>query len=303
MDIWGEIKQTFKQGSTITRLIYVNLAVFLVLRIVLVVFQLFKVDLPLVEWLALPSDISILATRPWTLITYMFLHFNFIHILFNLLWLYWFGKIFMMYFDERKLLGTYFLGGISGGIVYILAYNLFPAFQDIAQAGMLLGASASILAIVVVAAVNAPHLSINLFLLSSIFGPIKIIWIAMASILVYFIGITGTNAGGNLAHLGGALWGFIYISQLKKGRNITAKFNDFLFNLDGFFKRKGKMKVSYRRDSAQKMSDWEYNKKRRAEKESINVILDKIAKSGYDSLSKSEKEILFKMGKQNGKPN
>jgi membrane associated rhomboid family serine protease len=303
MDIWGEIKQTFKQGSTITRLIYVNLAVFLTLRIVLVVFTLFKLDVPLLEWLALPSDLATLASRPWTLITYMFLHYNFIHILFNMLWLYWFGKIFMMYFDERKLLGTYVLGGLSGGVLYIIAYNVLPAFSDIAEGGILLGASASIIAIVISSAIHAPNLTVNLFLLSSIFGPIKIIWIAAASLLIYFIGITGTNAGGNIAHLGGALWGFIYISQLKKGKDITAKFNDFLFNFDAFFKRKGKMKVTYRRENVQRMSDREYNKRKRSDKENINVILDKIAKSGYDSLSKSEKEVLFKMNNKNGKPN
>ncbi|MFA9389345.1 MAG: rhomboid family intramembrane serine protease [Prolixibacteraceae bacterium] len=287
----------------LTRIIYVNLAVFLTLRIVLVIFTLFKVDLPLVEWLALPSNLSVLLTRPWTLITYMFLHYSFLHILFNLLWLYWFGQIFLMYFDEKKLLGTYILGGIAGGIVYILAYNLFPAFDGIEQLGMLLGASASIIAIVVAAAVYAPNLSVNLMLISSIFGPIKIIWIAIASIVIYFIGITGTNAGGNLAHLGGALWGYIYMSQLKKGKDISAKFNQFVYSFKNPFKRKNKMHVSYRKNASQKMTDWEYNKKRKVEQENINVILEKIAKSGYDSLSAKEKEILFKMGGQNGKPN
>jgi len=303
MDIWGEIKHTFKNGSILTRIIYVNLAVFLLLRIVLVIFSLFKYDLPLLEWLALPSDISTLLTRPWTLITYMFLHFSFLHIIFNLLWLYWFGQIFLMYFDEKKFLGTYLLGGLLGGILYVMAYNLFPAFEDIAQSGMLLGASASIIAIVVASAVYVPNLTINLLLISSIFGPIKIIWIAIASLLIYFIGITGTNAGGNIAHLGGALWGFVYMSQLKKGNDITARFNQFIFNIDELFKRKGKMKVTYRRNPVQKMSDWEYNKKKKAEQEDINLILEKISKSGYDSLTAKEKEVLFKIGNQKGKPN
>lgn len=303
MDLWNEIKQTFRNGSIITRLIYINLAIFLLIRIVLVVFTLFKHDLPLLEWLALPSDASRLLIRPWTIITYMFLHYSFLHILFNLLWLYWFGQIFLMYFDAKKLLGIYLLGGIVGGIVYMLAYNLFPAFDNMADSGMLLGASASIIAIVVASAVYSPNLKLNLFLISSIFGPIKIIWIAVVSILIYFIGITGTNAGGNLAHLGGALWGFIYMNQLKKGRDITARFNHFLFNIDEFFKRKNKMRVSYRRNPTQQMSDWEYNKHKRSSQENINEILDKISRSGYDSLSKREKEILFKMSNKNSKPN
>lgn len=303
MDIWGEIKQTFKQGSMLTRIIYVNLAVFLLLRIVMVIFTLFNVEVPLIEWLALPSDLNVLITRPWTLVTYMFLHYSFLHILFNLLWLYWFGQIFLMYFDEKKLLGTYLLGGLAGGIVYILAYNIFPAFENITQSGMLLGASASIIAIVVACAVYSPNLTVNLLLISSIFGPIKIVWIAIASIVIYFIGITGTNAGGNLAHLGGALWGYLYMMQLKKGKDISAKFNQFVYNFKNPFPRKQKMRVTYRNSSFQQMTDWEYNKKKKAEKENINVILDKIAKSGYDSLSAKEKEILFKMGNSKGKPN
>lgn len=303
MDIWGEIKQAFKQGSIIARLIYINLAIFLLVRIVLVIFSLFAVDIPILEWLSLPSEISTLATRPWTLITYMFLHYNFIHILFNMLWLYWFGKIFLTYFDEKKLLGLYLLGGLSGGILYIIAYNVFPAFAASASSGMLLGASASIIAIVIASAIQAPNLTVNLVLISSIFGPIKIIWIAIASLLIYFLGITGNNAGGNIAHLGGALWGFIYISQLKKGKDISAKFNEFVYNIRNAFHKKGKMRISYRRNSTQKMSDWEYNRKKHSEKDNINIILDKIAKSGYDSLSKKEKEILFKMGKKKGKPN
>ena len=304
MDIWGEIKQAFKQGSIITRLIYINIAVFLTVRIVMVLFTLFKVDFQLLEWLALPSSIGVLVTRPWTLITYMFLHYNFIHILFNLLWLYWFGKIFLMYFDEKKLLGTYFIGGLAGGILYIAAYNIFPAFENIAQSGILLGASASIIAIVVASAVYAPNYSMHLFPISALFGPIKIIWIAAVSVLIYFLGITGNNAGGNIAHMGGALWGFLYISQLKKGNDFMGKFNNWLFSIESFFRKKSKMRVSYRRASTQKMTDWEYNKKKKAEKENINEILDKIGKSGYESLTKKEKEILFKMGNnRRGKPN
>lgn len=304
MDIWGDIKQTFKRGSIVTRLIYINIAVFLAVRIVMVFLNLFNVGFSLLEWLALPSDLNILLTRPWTLITYMFLHFNFIHILFNLLWLYWFGKIFMMYFDEKKLLSTYFMGGLLGGLLYIAAYNIFPAFENIAQSGILLGASASIIAIVVSTAVYSPNYSMNIFPISALVGSVKIIWIAGISVLIYFLGITGNNAGGNIAHLGGALWGYLYVLQLKKGNDFMDKFNNWLFDFGSIFKRKNKMRVSYRRTLTQKMTDWEYNKKKKVEKESINDILDKISKSGYDSLTKKEKEILFKMGNnRKGKPN
>jgi membrane associated rhomboid family serine protease len=303
MDIWSEIKNTFKHGSVLSRLIYINLAVFLIIRVAYVFFYLFRVDFDLKQWLALPFDIHLLASRPWTLLTYMFFHFDFLHILMNLLWFYWFGKIFLMYFDEKKLLGTYLFGGLFGGVFYILAYNFFPAFAETDTNGMLLGASASIIAIVIATAIYAPNYSVNLLLISSIFGPIKIIWIALFSLLIYFISIPITNAGGNIAHLGGAFWGFIYISQLRKNRDILSWFNNFLFNLGSLFKRKPNMRVSYRNKPPQRMSDWEYNKTKKAEKENVNEILDKIGKSGYDSLSKHEKEILFKMGNPKGKPN
>ncbi|MBN2264013.1 MAG: rhomboid family intramembrane serine protease [Prolixibacteraceae bacterium] len=302
MNIWEEIKQTFKNGSIVTRLIYLNLAIFLTLRIVLVIFSLFNIDALILPWLALPSDFGQLLTRPWTIITYMFLHYDFIHIIFNVLWLYWFGKIFLNYFDEKKLLGIYLLGGISGGALYMLAYNIFPAFDTVASSGLLLGASASIIAIVVATAVYVPNLSLHLFPISAFLGPVKMIWIALFSVFIYFIGITGNNAGGNIAHLGGALWGYLYMMQLKKGNDFMARFNNFAFHIDTFFKRSRRLKVSYRRSKTQGMTDWEYNKKKKAEKEDINQILDKIAKSGYDSLSKKEKEILFRMGGK-GKPN
>lgn len=295
MNVWNEIKMTFKHGSIITQLIYVNLAVFLVIRVIYVFFYMFNVDFDLLKWLALPSSLRELAYRPWTLFTYMFLHFNFLHILFNLLWLHWFGNIFLTYFDEKKLLGTYIMGGLLGGIAYVLAYNFIPAFT--ATSSILLGASASIIAIVVASALYAPNLQINILLISSLFGPIKIIWIALISVALYFIGISGSNAGGNIAHLGGALWGFVYMWQLKRGRDIIAPFNRFLSSFGSLFRRR-KLKVTYR-NNVGSMSDWEYNARRKKEKEAMNEILDKIGKSGYESLTKREKEILFHASSKN----
>mgnify|MGYP001767350962 CR=1 FL=1 len=302
MNILDEIKSSFKSGSIITRLIYTNLFIFILIRLLSVVFYLFKIDLPLLEWLALPSDISLLITRPWTLITYMFVHYDFLHILFNLLCLYWFGKIFLMYFDERKLLSLYFLGGIAGGIFYILAFNIFPAFAEISKVSSLIGASASIIAILIAAAIYAPNFSVNLLLISSIFGPVKLIWIAVFSILIYIVSITGVNPGGNIAHIGGAIWGMIYMSGLKRGKDITLRFNNFLYNFSNIFKRRSKLRVSHNKNTTRNMSDWEYNKTKKAERQNINEILDKIGKSGYDSLSKSEKEFLFKMGNKKNNP-
>jgi membrane associated rhomboid family serine protease len=302
MSISSELKYSFKHGSVVTRLIYTNLAVFLLVRITSVFLHLFKIDNNILSWLALPSDTSIFITRPWTLFTYMFLHVEFLHIIFNLLWLYWFGKLFLIYFEEKKLLSLYLIGGIVGGLLYMLAYNLFPAFNNVVSLGFLHGASASIIAILIALAVYAPNLELNLLLISSIFGPIKIIWIAIISVTIYFLSIIGTNPGGNIAHLGGALWGFIYVSQLKKGKDLTRKFNDFIGNASQWFKSSSKLKVSHRANT-KKMSDWEYNRKKQSEQEEINVVLDKISRSGYDSLTKAEKDLLFKMGGRKDKYN
>ena len=213
MTIWDEIKESFREGSALTRLIYINLGVFLVFRILNVFFFLSGTPFPFMDWLALPADFGLLASRPWTLITYMFLHFDFLHILFNLLWLYWMGQIFLTYFDQGKLITIYLLGGIFGGLFYVAGYNLFPVFSHIVTDSRLLGASASVIAIVTALAVHAPNHTLHLMFI----GPVKMKYIALLSVLMYVIGISSTNAGGNLAHLGGACWGVIYVLQLRRG--------------------------------------------------------------------------------------
>ncbi len=289
MSIADEIKESFKQGSVLTRLIYVNVGVFVVIRIINVLFFLMNESFGLVNWLALPASISVLATRPWTLISYMFLHYEFLHIIFNILWLYWMGKIFLMYFDSRKLLAVYFMGGISGGLLFLLTYNLFPAFSEVVPVSQLLGASASILAIIAAVATYAPNHPINLLFI----GQIKMKHLALVGIVIYIIGISGSNAGGNLAHIGGALFGFLFATYIRKGKDLTSWFSKMVDGLEKIFKPKSKVKVSYRNADP----DIEYNRQRNVQQEEINRVLDKISKSGYDSLTKEEKELLFKMGK------
>ncbi len=291
MGIADEIKESFKKGSVLTRLIYVNLAVFLFVRIVNVFFFLLNQEFTLLSWLSLPADFGQLASKPWTLVTYMFLHFNFLHILFNLLWLYWLGKIFLFYFDERKLLGVYLLGGLTGGVFYLIAYNLFPAFTEVLTFSQLLGASASVIAIVVAVAMWAPNHTINLLFI----GSIKMKYIALVSVFMYVIGIASSNAGGNLAHLGGAFWGMVYVLQYRKGKDLSKGINNLIDGIVKFFKPKQKIKVSYK---GNKSGDIEYNRNKNLKQEEINRVLEKISKSGYDSLNKAEKELLFKMGKK-----
>jgi membrane associated rhomboid family serine protease len=289
MGIWDEIKESFREGSALTRLIYINLGVFLVFRILNVGFVLFKVPFPFLDWLALPADFGQLASRPWTLITYMFLHFDFLHILFNLLWLYWMGQIFLTYFDQGKLITIYLLGGIFGGLFYVAGYNSFPVFSQIVTDSRLLGASASVIAIVTALAVHAPNHTLHLMFI----GPIKMKYIALFSVLMYVIGISSTNAGGNLAHLGGAFWGVIYVLQLRKGIDLGKGMNGLFSGMKKVFSPKPKVKVSYRKP----VDDIEYNRLKNQDQKRMNEILEKISKSGYDSLSKEEKEILFRMGK------
>jgi membrane associated rhomboid family serine protease len=290
MNFLDEIKESFRQGSALTRLIYINLGLFLLVRILNVFYFLSGAAFPFLDWLALPADFSLLVSRPWTLITYMFLHFDFLHILFNLLWLYWMGQIFLGYFNQAKLVTIYLLGGITGGLFYVAGYNSFPVFSEIVTESRLLGASASVIAIVTALAVYVPNHTIHMVFI----GPVKMKYIAFFSVLMYVIGISSTNAGGNLAHLGGAFWGVIYIFQLRHGFDPDARVGKLFSGWKNPLARKSKVKVSYRKP----VDDIEYNRMKNQDRARMNEILEKISKSGYDSLSKEEKEILFRMGKE-----
>ncbi|MFO7844030.1 MAG: rhomboid family intramembrane serine protease [Bacteroidales bacterium] len=288
MGIADEIKQSFKSGSTLIKLLYINIAVFLAVKIVSVIFFLLSAEqtFSIAHWFAVPADFSNLISKPWTIFTYMFLHVGFIHILFNMLWLYWFGIIFLSYFDEKKLLSLYLTGGLAGAALYILAFNIFPVFTDILPVSFALGASASVIAIVIAVSVYAPEHTIHLMF----FGPVKLKYIAIITIVVDILSIASSNAGGHIAHLGGALYGYLFVQQYKKGKNINRGFDRFMDKLFTMFKPKPKIKVTYKRP----MTDIEYNKQKAKKQEEIDRILDKIAKTGYDSLTKKEKEILFK---------
>lgn len=292
MDIISDIKRTFKQGSVLTPLIYINLGVFLLVHVAGALFFLSGKINPIPDLLSLPSDISELITRPWTPVTYMFLHTGFIHLLFNILGLYWFGKLFLYRLEGDKLLGVYLLGGLSGAMFYLVSYNIFPVFESVN--GLLLGASASVFAILVAIAVYDPDNEIHL----SFIGSFQLKYVALFYVLLSVIGISATNPGGNIAHLGGAAWGWFYIAQLRKGKDRGSGLVKVLDKMSGFiqklFKPKSNLKVTYKQTPR---DDYEYNRLKKEEQEEINRILEKIAKSGYDSLTKTEKEILFRQGK------
>lgn len=293
MDILSDIKRTFKEGSSLTRLIYINLGVFLLVQIIGVVFYLSGQINVIPDWLSVPSNISDILKKPWTPITYMFLHTGFIHLLFNILGLYWFGKLFLYRLDGSQLLSVYLLGGLLGAIFYVISYNIFPVFESVN--GLLLGASASVFAILVAIAFYDPNNEIHL----SFIGTFQLKYVALFYVLLSVIGISASNPGGNIAHLGGAAWGWLYIFQLRKGKDIGAGLVRFLdkisISIQNLFKPKNNLKVTFKQTPR---DDHEYNRLKKMEQEEVNRILEKIAKSGYDSLSKGEKEILFRQGKK-----
>jgi len=291
MGLLDQIRDTFRQGTTLIKLVYINAAVFLFIKIMQVLAFLFGfvgISEMLLQWLAVPADLGTLITRPWTLFTYMFLHEGFLHILFNLLWLYVFGRIFLMYLSQKKLVSVYLVGGLSGAVLYILSFNLFPAFQEMVPLSIALGASASVMAIVLAIAVYVPNFSISLLLI----GNVKLKYIAIFVVVLDILSIPSSNSGGHIAHLGGALFGYLYITQLRKGRNITRSFDRVMDNLFAMFKPRPKFRVTHKRP----MTDVEYNKWKVRHQEQIDHILEKIAKNGYESLTKEEKEILFRQG-------
>jgi membrane associated rhomboid family serine protease len=289
MDIWADIKRTFRQGSVLTRLIYINLGVFLLVKIIGVLFFLANQSLPLDVWLSIPADVGLLLRRPWTPVTYMFMHTGFLHLLFNILGLYWFGRLFLYHFEGDKLLSVYLLGGLAGAAVFVAAYNIFPVFN--AANSIMMGASAAVFAILMAIAVYDPQREIHLFFIGRF--PLK--YISAFYVVISIISISGINPGGNLAHLGGAAWGWFYISQLRRGKDRSFGISSSIDKAAGLFKRKERMKVTFKQPPPR--NDYEYKRQENIKQEEINRILDKIAESGYESLTKQEKEILFKQGK------
>jgi len=288
MSIWDDIAKTFRTGSSLTRLIYLNIAVFLLISVGSIIGYLLNnqaLSLKILNLFSVPSSVKAFILRPWTLITYMFTHKDLLHILFNMLWLYWFGTIFLEYLDQKKLVSVYLLGGITGAIVYMISFNIFPAFDQVVSESVAIGASASVLAIVVAIAVYVPDYSVTLFLL----GRIKIKWVALAIFILTSVMDFSVNSGGKLAHIGGALFGYLYTVNLRRGRDLGKGLNKSIDFLATIFKPRKKMRVTYKK----RTTDYEYNKARTDHQEQINRILDKISKGGYDSLTKEEKDLLF----------
>ncbi|MDR0976761.1 MAG: rhomboid family intramembrane serine protease [Prevotellaceae bacterium] len=295
--IINDLKAAFARGNIYIRLIFINVGVFLVVAVTSIVMQLFNRTLePLLQWVELPASFGRLLVQPWSLLTYMFMHADLLHILFNMLWLYWFGSLFLLFFSTKHLRGVYLLGGICGGLLYMVSYNVFPYFQPLLERSYLLGASASTLAIVAATAYREPNYPIRLLL----FGTVKLKYLALVVIGLDLLFVTSGNGGGHLSHLGGALAGLWFAAALSRGHDVTAWINRAIDAVESLLRfrprRKPKMKVHYGGNSRQK--DYDYNARRKAENDEIDRILDKLKKSGYDSLSSKEKKSLFDASKR-----
>jgi membrane associated rhomboid family serine protease len=289
MGIWDNIKTTFKSGNYLTRLIYINVGVFLIISCVAIIGFLLdnqSIASTTLNLLAVPASLKSLLVKPWTLITYMFTHKDIWHILFNMLWLYWFGRIFLEYLDQRKLVAVYMLGGISGAMMYVLSFNVFPAFSGIIDESVAIGASASVMAIVIAISAYVPDYTVNLFFL----GRIKIKYMALAIFVLTTVMDFSVNSGGKLAHIGGALFGYLYIVNMRRGRDIGKCFNKMIDYLATIFKPRSKLKITHKRPA----NEYQYNQMKADHQAKINRILEKISKGGYDSLTKEEKDTLFK---------
>lgn len=282
MSNWlDQLKDKYLTGTIVEKIIFVNIALFLLTYLINTFSFLLNGDGNfMIEWFALSPQFDTFITRPWTLITYGFLHSGFLHILFNLIFLYYIGNLFLDFFSKKQFITYYFLGIIFGGIIYLLSYNYLPALQN--QQTILVGASAGVIAILVGIASYIPNYALQFRFI----GSIKLLYIAIGFVILDIVQIPVNNAGGHLAHLGGAIIGFLLTTYFNQGKGIN------LWPENLFQSKKNKpLKTVYKNKTSGKNSNPAEHQKK------IDAILDKISKSGYDTLTKEEKDFLFKAGK------
>lgn len=282
MSIINDIKKRYTKGNIVEKLIFINIAAFVITILVSVVQGLYEGQINwLIDWFSLDNNVNALLKKPWSIISYGFLHADFIHILMNLMVLYFIGNLFLEYFTQKQLLSFYLLGTFFGGIFYIFSQSYFPLFDG--ESSILIGASAGISAIFIGITTYIPNYQLKLRFI----GFVKLWYLAGIWIALDVIGLIGNNAGGNFAHLGGSLFGFLYVT---KASNTEIKIFDKLANL---FKKKKKSPLKTVHKSKVKKSTTN-----NLNQQQIDAILDKISKSGYDTLTKAEKDFLFRQGKK-----
>ena len=288
-----KIYRKFCDENMVGKFIYINVAIYIIVAFIGVFATLFKLENPansLLEWLELPASLGTFITRPWTLFTYMFIHGRFMHILWNMLALYGFGRIFLSFFSVRHFVGVYLLGGVVGGLFFMLAFNLFPYFDGMQGGSLLVGASAAVLAVVVASATRSPGYRVSLFL----FGSIRLATVAVITVVVSLLMLAGENAGGNFAHLGGAFAGWLFAYLLNKGVDVTTVINKAIDWVATLFRRRpGSGKAKFKFHRSERSQDYEYNARKRSDEAEIDRILEKVKAGGYSSLTDEEKKRLF----------
>ena len=282
MSFIQNIQSKFKQGNIVEKLIYINIALFVLTLFVGVFGDWFKSSSNfLIQWFSLKSEFNTFLTQPWTIISYGFLHAGFIHILFNLIALFYIGNLFLEYFSQKELLTFYIFGTIFGGLLFLFSHNIIPLFKD--SLVPLVGASAGISAIFIGIATYIPKYQLKIRFIGFVdLWKLAAIWIALD-----LIQLSGNNAGGHFAHIGGALFGFLYVSFASNTRiDILKPIKDL------FIKKEKPLKTVYKSKTRTKSNTPNTNQQQ------IDAILDKISKSGYETLSKEEKAFLFQQGKK-----
>lgn len=299
MGIIDDLKMQYRIGGIVQRLIFWNVGLFIIPMIIFSLLKLGNVYLPAIDWniggtqnwLSLSSNPADLLWKPWSLITYAFLHAGFFHILFNMLILHFAGRLFLTFFTQKQLFGLYILSAIFSGLVFIAGYQLLPMLQGISIP--IVGASAAVMAILVATAVYAPYYSVRLMLI----GTVKLWHIAAVFLILDMINASASNSGGHIAHLAGALFGFIYIKALQSGTDLSKSVTGVIdFGANLFKPKKATPFKKVHRNPVRTTPAANIKKSKDLTQTQIDEILDKISKSGYDSLTKAEKEFLFKVG-------
>lgn len=287
----------FASATMLMKIVVINVAVFLVLNIISIVMIFageesgrFIVE----QWVAMPGNFGRLARHAWTPLSYMFSQIEPLHLIFNMLWLYWFGIVFQLLSTPKRMIGLYLLGGLGGAALYLLAVNTIPYFAG--HGGLLIGSSASVIAIVTATAIMAPDYRMNLLFL----GAVSLKWIAIVTIGIDLLSVTGSNAGGHIAHLGGAAVGAIFALGLKRGHDITAPLNSLIDAIVNLFRRRPKVRPARFRASGAPSAPRPKapSAASAADQAELDKILDKIKKSGYSSLTADERARLFDVSRR-----
>lgn len=278
-----------QQLNSAEKLILINVVCFVLPMLIKTVLFLFNISSTnFFNWFELSASWIDLSTKPWSIITYSFLHSGFFHLFWNMYLLFFSSKLFLNLFPSNTFFNVYFLGVVVGGITFILSYTFFPVFQN--SSPVMIGASAGVMAVFIFMSTYSPDLEIRLILFN-----VKLRYLGIAFLLLDIVQIPYGNAGGHLAHLGGAILGFYYVKQLKNGKDIGKPFKNFIDKIINIFRKKPKMRTVYKKEKSQKINKKVSNAGEKQKR--IDRILDKISISGYESLTQAEKDFLFKVGK------